>query len=94
MMRRTTTNLVLGLLVWGIGLCALTGNLNASEPIVPGDEASSNTVTDNVQQVVGGQEYKGMLEISHFGIAYVSEYAEWLEFLPWNQVLSWKCFGS
>ena len=94
MMRTTATNLVLGVLLWGVGLCAPTGNLNASEPSMTGDEATSGAVTKNVKQLVGGQEYKGVLEISHRGIACVSEYTEWLEFTPWNQVLGWKCFGS
>ena len=94
MQQRTRSNLVLGLLVWGVGLCAVTGTLNASEPSVPGDEASFDTVTKNVKQVVGGREYKGVLEISHLGIAFASEYTEWLEFTPWNQILGWKCFGS
>ena len=94
MIRRTGTNLVRSLLVWGVALCALTGDLNALEPIATGDEATSDTVTRNVKQVVGGQDFKGVLEISHLGIAYVSGYTEWLEFTPWNQVFGWKCFGS
>ena len=94
MKHRTGTNLVLGLLVWGGGLCALTGGLNASEPSVPGDGATFDTVTRNVKQIVGGQDYKGVLEISHHAIAYASEHTGWLESIPWNQVIGWKCFGS
>jgi hypothetical protein len=92
--RRTGSTLVRSLLVWGVALCALTGDLNAFEPIATRDEASSDTVTRNVKQVVGGQDYRGVLEISHLGIAYVSGYTEWLEFTPWSRVLGWKCFGS
>jgi hypothetical protein len=92
--RRTGTNLVLGLFLCTIALVALIGDLNASEPVVPGDERTADTTTENVRQVVGGRDYKGVLEISRTGIAYVSEYAEWLEFIPWDQVLGWNCFGS
>ena len=94
MIRRTGTNLVRILVVWGVALCALTGDLNALEPSATRDAAFSDTVTRNVMQVVGGRDYKGVMEISHLGIAYVSAYGEWLEFTPWNQVLGWKCFGS
>jgi|GEM_PF-2838321 len=92
--RRTGTSFVLGLLLCTIHLVPPIGDLNASEPIVTGDNTVADTTNENVKQVVGGQDYKGVLEISHHGIAYLSEHTEWLEFIPWDQVLGWKCFGS
>jgi hypothetical protein len=94
MIRSTGGNLLPGLLIVGLGLFALAGNLNASEPSMTNSETVSRTVAKNVKQVVGGQDYKGVLEIGPCGIAYVSEYFEWLECIPWSQVLGWKCFGS
>jgi len=94
MRRSIQTVLVLSLAVCGLGLGVLTGNLAASELIVTGEEAISDTLFVPIQQTAGGQDYQGELEISHEGIAYVSGLTGAWTFHPWKQVLRWRCFGS
>jgi hypothetical protein len=95
MIRRTGSSILLGLLVWGMGTALPAGNPAASEPIADREiEGGRQTVAVNVQHLVAGMDYKGVLEMGRSGIAYLSEYAEWLEFTPWSEVVGWQCFGS
>ena len=90
MYRRTGILILLGLLAWGSALNPPAGTLNASESSM----ITSSTTAVNVKHVVKGEEHKGVLEISHGGISHVSEHTVWVQSVPWNQIVQWRCFGS